>query len=260
MATSRSYSLDDLKSSLKTRMAEFEMLNNTLVEAMERGSSEVTIDAIKSAINDVEENIKRLRECIDGMTNKADYSFYDEIKKPKSIKNSKSFFDGIKKGANSKKLDENIKKDISNDCNNLNYEDVYKKSSSNKLPYENVISSNRFLVRFGTPLEIPEYYVRSVNFLCGGGELLISVFNFIKENKHPIIAELLAKEFKRDMTFEFSISIDYLDPTGVTLYTERYHHCHLLSVERDSVDYTRDDFNKILLTVSYSDVTYETSH
>lgn len=302
MPTGRSYSLNDLKSALKTRMAEFEMLNKTLIEAIEKGSSEVTIDAIKGAIKDAEENIKTLRDWIEEKTNekesceKVNYSFYNEIKKPtlprsvkvernkklSEIKNNldkledevknlrtikNSFFDNIKKDTNSKKLDEVIKKDLSSDYkpydspyNHLNYEDVYKKSCSNKLPYENVIQCNRFLVRFGTPLEIPEYYVRSVDFLYNNKELVITVFNFIKDNKHPIIAELLARKFNRDMTSEFSISIDYLDPTGVTLYTERYHHCHLVNVERDSVDYTRDDFNRILLTVSYSEVTYETSH
>lgn len=305
MPTGRSYSLNDLKSALKTRMAEFEMLNKTLIEAIEKGSSEVTIDAIKEAIKEAEENIKVLRDWIeektnkDEETNKVQYSFYNEIKKPtlpRSIKierdkklstlknelnkleskiidlkeNKNSFFDNIKKDTNSKKLDEVIKKDLSSvykpydsPYNHLNYEDMYNEACK-KLPvcnpYENVIQCNRFLVKFGAPLEIPEYYVRSVDFLYNNKELVITVFNFIKENKHPIIAELLARKFNRDMTSEFSISIDYLDPTGVTLYTERYHHCHLVNVERDSVDYTRDDFNRILLTVSYSDVTYETSH
>jgi hypothetical protein len=302
MPTGRSYSLNDLKSALKTRVAEFEMLNKTLIESIEKGSSEVTIDAIKEAIKDAEENIKVLRDWIeektnkDEETNKVQYSFYNEIKKPTlprsvkakklfSIKNdldklenelkdlkptNNSFFDNIKKDTNSKKLDEVIKKELSSDYkpydspyNHLNYEDMYNEACK-KLPvcnpYENVIQCNRFLVKFGTPLEIPEYYVRSVDFLYNNKELVITVFNFIKENKHPIIAELLARKFNRDMTSEFSISIDYLDPTGVTLYTERYHHCHLVNVERDSVDYTRDDFNRILLTVSYSDVTYETSH
>ena len=302
MPTGRSYSLDDLKSALKTRVAEFEMLNKTLIESIEKGSSEVTIDAIKEAIKDAEENIKTLRDWIEEKTNekesceKVNYSFYNEIKKPTlprsvkakklfSIKNdldklekelkdlkptNNSFFDNIKKDTNSKKLDEVIKKDLSSDYkpydspyNHLNYEDMYSETCK-KLPvcspYENVIQCNRFLVKFGTPLEIPEYYVRGVDFLYNNKELVITVFNFIKENKHPAIAELLARKFNRDMTSEFSISIDYLDPTGVTLYTERYHHCHLVNVERDSVDYTRDDFNRILLTVSYSDVTYETSH
>lgn len=300
MPTSRSYSLNDLKSALKTRMAEFEMLNKTLIEAIEKGSSEVTIDAIKEAIKDAEENIKALRDWIEEKTNekesceKVNYSFYNEIKKPtlpRSVKAKKlfnikndldklekelkdlkptnnNFFDNIKKDTNSKKLDEVIKKDLSSDYkpydspyNHLNYEDIYNETCK-KLPvcspYENVIQCNRFLVRFGTPLDIPEYYVRSVDFKSK--HLVISIFNFIKDDEHPIIAELLAKKFNGDMTSEFSISIDYLDPTGVILYTERYHHCHLLNVERDSVDYTRDDLNRILLTVSYSDITYETSH
>lgn len=309
MPTGRSYSLNDLKSALKTRMAEFEMLNKTLIEAIEKGSSEVTIDAIKEAIKDAEENIKTLRDWIEEdwieeKTNekesceKVNYSFYNEIKKPtlpksvkfkklstikkeldkledelKDINKTRSLYDSIEKvksDEKSKKLDETVNVSLSDykpydtPYNHLKYEDIYKETCSSKLPlinpYENVINSNRFLVRFGTPLEIPEYYVRSVDFLYNNKELVIGVFNFIDESKRPIIAELLAKRHDRDITSEFKISIDYLDPTGVTLYTERYHHCHLVNVQRDSVDYTRDDFNRILLTVSYSDVTYETSH
>lgn len=305
MATGRSYSLKDLKSALKTRMAEFEMLNNTLIEAIERGSSEASIDAIKRGIKDAEENIKVLNDWIEEKVNeeekkdvKVEYSFYNEIKKPtlpksvkfkklstikkeldkledelKDINKTRSLYDSIEKvksDEKSKKLDETVKVSLSDykpydtPYNHLKYEDIYKETCSSKLPlinpYENVINSNRFLVRFGTPLEIPEYYVRGVDFLYNNKELVITVFNFIKEDKHPIIAELLTRKFNRDMTCEFPVSIDYLDPTGVTLYTERYHHCHLVNVERDSVDYTRDDLNRILLTVSYSDVTYETSH
>lgn len=308
MPTGRSYSLNDLKSALKTRMAEFEMLNKTLIEAIEKGSSEVTIDAIKEAIKDAEENIKTLRDWIETKTNEKDeaskttYSFYNEIKKPtlprsikiernkklseiknnldklenelKDLKETKNnFFDGIKKSTSSKKLDEVIKKDLSSDYkpydspyNHLNYEDMYNETCK-KLPvcspYENVIGSNRFLVRFGTPFEIPEYYVRSVDFLnCTSKysrELGITLFNFVKDNKRPIIAELLEK-YNNDESSLFNISIDYLDPTGVTLYTERYHGCKIVNVERDSVDYGNDDFNKISLTISYSDLTYETAH
>ena len=167
MPIGRSYSLNDLKSALKTRMAEFEMLNKTLIESIDKGSSEVTIDAIKSAINDAEENIKTLRDWIETKTNEKDeanktsYSFYNEIKKPtlprsvkvernkklseiknnldklenelKDLKETKNnFFDGIKKGTSSKKLDEVIKKDLSSDYkpydspyNNLNYDAIY---------------------------------------------------------------------------------------------------------------------------------------
>lgn len=314
MPTSRSYSLDDLKSALKTRMAEFEMLNKTLIESIEKGSSEVTIDAIKDAIKDSEENIKTLRDWIEEKTKEKEscdekescenvnYSFYNDIKKPtlprsvKAERNKKlfeikndlnkleaelkglketndSFFDKIKKNTNSKKLDEVIKKDISSDYksydtpyNHLNYEDMYNETCK-KLPvcspYENVIGSNRFLVRFGTPLEIPEYYVRSVDFLNCTSKyskaLGITLFNFVKNNKRPIIAELLGRYDNNESSL-FNISIDYLDPTGVTLYTERYHGCKIVNVERNSLDYGNDDFNKISLTISYSDLTYETAH
>ena len=306
MPTGRSYSLNDLKSALKTRMAEFEMLNKTLIESIEKGSSEVTIDAIRSAIKDAEENIKTLRDWIETKTNEKDeaskttYSLYNEIKKPtlpRSVKVKKlfsikddldklenelkdlkstnnSFFDNIKKDINSKKLDEVIKKDLSSDYkpydspyNHLNYEDMYNevcKKLPVTSPYENVIQCNRFLVRFGTPLEIPEYYIRSVDFLnCTSKyskELGITLFNFVKDNKRPIIAELLGRCNNNNESSLFNISIDYLDPTGVTLYTERYHGCKIVNVERTTLDYGNDDFDKISLKISYSDLTYETAH
>jgi hypothetical protein len=276
------YTMDRAKSALKMKISEYEMLNKTLIEMIEKGSSDIVIDTLKHDIDETLDTINELREWIEKETEKEDskveYSFYDGIKKPKLAKSVKlaSFnkssdgrgfsYDAIKKSV--EKMNEDLKNDkvvgelnhpnLYDSLRKLNYQDLY--NNSNKLPihspYDNVIQNNRFLVRFGTPFDIPEYYVRSVDFLYDDKELVITVLNNIKEDKRPLIAELLAKR----NTIEFSISIDYLDATGVTLYTERYHNCHLLKLERESMDYTKDNLNGILLTISYSEITYETSH
>lgn len=286
----RNYDFDSDKAFLKIKLSEYQMLTDTLIEMMERGTSEIGIDEMKGAIDETLDDINTLLNKIDkecDKDEKVEYSFYDKIEKPKVAKSVKlaSFgnssdgscfsYDTIKKSV--EKINEDLKNDkvvgelnhpnlydsVKKEAEKLNYEDLYSKTR-NKLPiyspYDNVIQDNRFLVRFGTPFNIPEYFVRSVDFLYRDKELMITVLNNIKEDKRPLIAELLAKRFSPNNKVEFSISIDYLDATGVTLYTERYHNCHLLNIERESMDYTRDDLNGILLTISYSEITYETSH
>jgi hypothetical protein len=58
----------------------------------------------------------------------------------------------------------------------------------------------------------------------------------------------------------FKISIDHLDPTGKLLYTERYHGCRIKEAFRSDLSYESDDISTIDMLITYSDVSYETSH
>lgn len=316
MPTGRSYSLDDLKSALKTRMAEFEMLNKTLIESIEKGSSEVTIDAIKEAIKDAEENIKTLRDWIETKTNEKDeaskttYSFYNEIKKPtlpRSVKverdkklstlknelnkleskiidlreNKNSFFDNIKKDANSKKLDEVIKKDLSSNYkpydspyNHLNYDEIYKKP--NTINFLNtttdcndkkckdseyckyICGTSRFLVKInGLPITINEWLVKRVDYVCTS-QISITIQDHIANNR-PVIADI-RELFRRDYGNKFGVTIEHLDNTGHMLYSERFHECEITDISRSSLDYTVSDFSTITMLITFKEVTYEASH
>ena len=316
MPTGRSYSLDDLKSALKTRMAEFEMLNKTLIESIEKGSSEVTIDAIKSTIKDAEENIKTLRDWIETKTNEKDeaskttYSFYNEIKKPtlprsvkverckklseiknnldklenelKDLKETKNnFFDNIKKDTNSKKLDEVIKKDLSSDYkpydspyNNLNYDEIYKKPNTinflNSITDCNdekckdseyckyICNTNRFLVKFnGFPILINEWLVKRLDYLSTS-QISVTIQDHLVNNR-PVIADI-REWFRRDYGNKFGITIEHLDGTRHTLYSERLHECEISDIARSSLDYTVNDFSTITMLITFKEVTYETTH
>jgi hypothetical protein len=289
--------MDKAKSALKMKISEYEMLNKTLLEMYERKISEVVIDTIKEDISETLDEINSLKDWIEKETDKeekVEYSFYDGIKKPKLAKSVKltsfgkssdgSCFDynTIKKSV--EKINEDLKNDKicgelshpnlydsvkKEDCK-LNYENLYGKTlkflnSETKEKYLNdtITNSNRFLVRFSNPLMINEWLVKSVDFnSIDRKELLITIQDHIVTredgSKYPIISELRARTLPN--TSLFNISIDYLDKTGHVLYTERYHGCKITDVIKSSLSYELDEFNTIAFTVTFTDITYETSH
>ena len=322
----KNYDFDSDKALLKTKMSEYQMLNNTLIEMIERGASEVGIDAMKNAIKETLDNIDALQKQIEEKSNKeekVEYSFYDGIEKPKLAKSVKlcSFtrgkstdgsvfsYDALKKGVEDlneqlnkdcKKMGEvthktenlydAIKKDFKpydTPYNTLNYENLYNtikkekpnfdstKDENTTLKFLNtetngkyvsdiITNANRFLVRFNGALNISEWLVKSVDFApMDRKELYITIQDHLATSsdgtKYPIISQIRSRV---NSSYEpsFVICIEYLDRTGCTLYTERYHGCRISDVIRSSVSYETDDFNTINFTVTYTDITYETSH
>ena len=152
--------------------------------------------------------------------------------------------------------------------NKLNYKDLYclkflNTETKEQYLNETITAANRFLVRFSNPLKINEWLVKSVDFASNDRkELIITLQDHLvaKEDgsKYPIISELRARTLPN--TSLFNISIDYLDRTGYTLYTERYHGCKITDVIKSSLSYEAEGFNTIQLTVTFSGITYETSH
>lgn len=245
---------EDLKKELKLLLQEHAMFNNTLAEMVERNSSVYAIKQIEDEISSLDKKIKRVQEEIrvnspKECENKEELrkSFYEEIKKPSIPKSFRH------KKTNKKNLYDSIKK---NDFATYDtpYNSLRKKSDTPLTPYDKVNSANKFLVRFGTPFTIQEYYVRSVNFSPSDRkELFITLFDFITDDNKPIIAEL------NGQNIPFRISIDHLDPTGVVLYTERYHGCRIMETMKSDLDYSSDEKSTIKLRIEYSDLTYETS-
>lgn len=249
----KNYDFDSDKAFLKIKMSEYQMLNNTLIEMIERGTSEIGIDEIKGAIKETEDDIAALLKRIEDESNKEDknveYSFYDGITKPKLAKSVKlaSFvkdksFDGTK--------DENTTlKFLNTETNGKYVSDI-------------ITNANRFLVRFNGALNISEWLVKSVDFAPSDrNELYITIQDHLATSsdgtKYPIISQIRSRV---NSSYEpsFVICIEYLDRTGCTIYTERYHGCRISDVIRSSVSYDTDDFNTINFTVTYTDVTYET--
>jgi len=288
MAIGRTYSKSRLKEMLNTRMAEYQMLNKTLIEMIEKGSSEANIDLLKNDIAEKQEAIDTLKDWIQQkVEQEADKkeikegekaSMYDSIKKKprltKSVKMgvSNNLYDSIKKETSEDKEYGEDFAPYDSPYNHLNYEDIYNASfvaSKNILcedfppkdQYGDVTRTNRFLVRFGTEFKIPEWYVRRVSFFSSlGKEMEISVFDFVdSETNRPIVADILGMVNNTHIA-PFSVSIDHLDPTGHLLYTERYHGCKIKEAMRSDLYYENDDISTIDMQITYSDVSYEAAH
>jgi hypothetical protein len=291
MAVGRTYSKSRLKEMLNTRMAEYQMLNKTLIEMIEKGSSEANIDLLKNDIAEKQEAIDTLKDWIqqkvEQEADKKDIkegekaSMYDSIKKKprltKSVKMgvSNNLYDSIKKETNEPSKDKEYGEDFApydSPYNHLNYEDIYNagfvapknilcEDFPPKDQYGDVTYTNGFLVRFGTPFGIPEWYVRRVSFFSSRGkELEISVFDFIDSNTNrPIIADILGM-INNAHVAPFNISIDHFGSTGNLLYTERYHGCKIKEARRSDLYYENDDISTIDMLITYSDVSYETAN
>ena len=206
-------------------------------------------DTIKSSIDKLNEDLKNDKICCE----LSHQNLYDSVKKDDK-KNATNLGDY---------------KPYDTPYNKLNYENLYGKTlkflnSETKEKYLNdtITNSNRFLVRFSNPLMINEWLVKGVDFdSVYNKELLITMQDHLVSredgSKYPIISELRSRISPDDV---FIISIDYLDKTGYTLYTERYHGCKIKDIIKSSLSYEAEGFNTIQLTVTFTDITYETSH
>ena len=288
--------IDKAKSALKMKISEYEMLNKTLLEMYEKDTSEIVIDTLKDEINETLDSIEGIRTWIETETDKgekAEYSFYDGIKKPKLAKSVKlasfgnssngrrydsevfkksfdNFYDSIKKKEEKDINNLSNFKPYDTPYNHLNYEDAYvgklkflNSETDKKSLNETITTTNHFLVRFNGALNIKEWLVKSVDFGASyRKELFITIQDHIavKEDgtKYPIISEINSKT--NDLYNTFPISVDYLDETGRVIYTERYHNCTITEVTKSSLSYETEGFNTIQMKISFKDVTYETSH
>lgn len=206
-------------------------------------------EAIKNSIDKLNEDLKNDKAC--GELNHPTNNLYDSIKKDDK-KNATNLGDY---------------KPYDTQYNKLNFEDLYclkflNTETKEKYLNETITAANRFLVRFSKPFKINEWLVKGVDFdSVYNKELLITMQDHLVTredgSKYPIISELRSRISPDDV---FIISIDYLDKTGYTLYTERYHGCKIKDIIKSSLSYEAEGFNTIQLTVTFSDITYETSH
>ena len=293
MATGRSITIDDLKKSLKSRMNQYEMLNNTLLEMFERNSPIDVINDVRNAMNETNDDIKNLQRLIEEKTQderhkkeaeekKAERSLYDSIKKPtlkRSVKTEDtcakkvSMYDNIKKDDAE---EEPLFKPYDSPYNHLHYEKEYEENSKedskvihflktttdckderckDTLYCKDIARENLFLVRF-SGLNIKEWMVKEVAYVTPH-QISITIQDHIVDGR-PIIADINA--IIRDTERKINISIDHLDETGHLLYTERFHKCRIFNQTRSNLDYTKEDFATITMLISINETTYETTH
>lgn len=293
MATGRSVTIDDLKKSLKSRMNQYQMLNNTLLEMFERNSPNDVISDVRNALNETEDDIKNLQRLIEEKTQderhkkeaeekKAERSLYDSIKKPtlkRSVKTENTCAKKVSMYDNIKKDDaegEPLFKPYDSPYNHLHYEKEYEENSKedskvihflktttdckderckDTLYCKDIARENLFLVRF-SGLNIKEWMVKEVAYVTPY-QISITIQDHIVDGR-PIIADINA--IIRDTERKINISIDHLDETGHLLYTERFHKCRIFNQTRSNLDYTKEDFATITMLISINETTYETAH
>jgi hypothetical protein len=278
MATGRSITIDGLKKSLKSRMNQYEMLNNTLLEMFERNSPIDVINDVRNAMNETNDDIKNLQRLIEEKTQderhkkeaeekKVERSLYDSIKKPtlkRSVKTEDTCAKKVSMYDNIKKDDaegEPLYKPYDTPYNHLHYEKEYEKNSkniyflNNKTECKDIARENLFLVRF-SGLNIKEWMVKEVAYVTPY-QISITIQDHIVDGR-PIIADINA--IIRDTERKINISIDHLDETGHLLYTERFHKCRIFNQTRSNLDYTKEDFATITMLISINETTYETAH
>lgn len=231
--------MERLKSELKTKMCEYSMLNKSLIEALEKNSNANTIDAIKEMIGDTENRINALKSEIEVGSKKKDkeptvYSFYDKVKKP--VKKIDALSDYAS---------------YDTPYNHLNYKNLYEIKS---------IVSNKFKVNFDGGAHIPSSVVKSVDYASvSGNQIIIKIDDYVymKDGKpRPIIADVSKMKYDD----RFPISIEHFDTKGNLLYAERFHGCLITDVKRTSLDNESDGTSYILLTINYTETSYETAH
>jgi hypothetical protein len=290
MTTGRSVTIDDLKKSLKSRMNQYEMLNNTLLEMFERNSPIDVINDVRNAMNETNDDIKNLQRLIEEKTQderhkkeaeekKAERSLYDSIKKPtlkRSVKTEDtcakkvSMYDNIKKNNSDDefaKKEEAVYAHYDTPYNHLHYEKEYEKNAKelnflnsvtdhNDEFCKNIARQHLFLTRFNG-LNIKEWMVKEVNYVCTS-QISVTIQDHLVNNR-PIIADI-RELFKREYNNKFGITIEHLDKTGHMLYSERLHECEITDIYRSRLDYTESDFSTITMLITFKEVTYETAH
>lgn len=237
-----------LESARKCKLNQYQMLNNTLVDLLTNNADVMLTKRIKDEIDATLAEIKQINSEMNQCANEdeeVNYCSYDERYKESNEQEKNSLFDLIEK-KHSKTFNESVK--VSSKDVNFNDEYIDKINES----ADSRILNNRFLLKFGNGVKIPEIMVKSIYF---GGQneniLHIRIYDFVDENGEPLMKIL------KNMPNEFNITIEHLKTNGDIMYFEKYYGCKILSFYRDALDYSNDDFSMVEMQVAYKNVEFE---
>ena len=206
----RTKNMTEIEKEIEIKINQYAMLSNTIQEVLRKEYvPKESVDTLQKEADKTLMEINALRK-----------------KAVEEKENTSNLFDSIKKVENNSPYD--IKK--------------------YSITLENVMSSNRFLVRM-SGFNIPEFMVSSVDF-CDTDEnkLHLKIYDFVAtddDGKSVPVASLL----KNEKTF--TIYIDYLDATGRIVYREEYIGCTISSLIKSSLDSTIDEFHTMLVEVHF---------
>lgn len=252
----KKYSLSDLEKMLETKINQHKMLSDTLHEVVRKAeSSPYTLNRIKSEIDSTLGEIEGLRKRIASYVGNT--NVFDSIKKEyeEQKKKAVNIFDSIKK-EEPEKIEKVEYTKYSNADSNKKYE--VKHTVTNYVGdvknYDDVTFCNRFVAEVDA-LAIPTIMVKWIGFSnMRDRYLTFCIYDFIAADGEPIISKLVNDDGRK-----FTFEILHLDPTGVTIYKERYVGCYLDKDEitRDSLRYEDNDVNTIMFKLHFDGVSYE---
>ena len=247
---------NDLEKRLEMKINEHKMLTSTLHEAFRRNdSSASTLNSIKKAIEDTINDITLLREEIENGCTYTTYkksSFFDQIKK-KDEKNEEKATIKYLSGSEPKYNHKKPYKITSFDELGLAKDDNELVNLTEKMNVDNILLSNRFLFDLSM-IGIPSTMVKWVLPANRPNNVIeVQIYDFVDEEGVPVLAKLNAYDGRK-----FTAEIEHLDPTGVTVYREKYNGCYLDSeILRDSLRYASSEPSTITLRIYYDGVSYE---
>lgn len=199
---------------LQMKLNTIHMYKNTLDEMIEKNSGEKKLETIKKEIKTL---AKEIRDIIDDNEDKVN----NEVKyNTKNDVDNNDFCLGIVDALNS---------------GDINNHFVLKKQFLIRFPGEEI--SEWEFVGFQEDFNERKLFITLNDFAYeyeNGSHILVSILNKLKEQYHV-----------------GDIVVDYLDRTGVVLYSEVFKNCRLVNVQRESMNYELDGFRKVHMILDY---------
>ena len=229
--------LEALKNLLWTKTNQQKMLNNTLLELINKNGLDSTIVTIQKELNETMKEIHNIKNDINALEWENNSCVHNDEEK----KNSESMYDNVEKKENDyggylqKSFIEEFKKSI-----------------------DNRIMSNRFIVHLNDALYIPETMVKSAYNDTYDNTFMVTIYDFVATKfgkKIPIIQVL---KDRRDMSFSFTV--EHLSCEGTVLYRDYYNKCSFKSICPSGLDYSKSDFSTININIAYDNVTHEAAN
>lgn len=250
----RKSNISNVKKRLEMKINQHKMLMNTLHDLLRRDNvAGDTITLIKYEIDGTLKEIEELRKESEREENTASsVNIFDSISKSKECCSSTctcghhtntraGFYDSIIK---ENKMAEQPA--------------IVQNAAPSKLSIHNAIFSNRFLIDL-TDVSVPSEMVKTVNFIDDSrSRIEVDIYDFVVKNSFESapVAEILERFKNR----KFTMTISHLDPTGVTLYREKYVGCIVSELLRSPLNYEESNPSTINILINYDGVSYEAAN
>ena len=185
-----------------------------------------------------------------------------KVNEQKMINNT--FLEVLQRGGDNK----DVKESLENTTNEVvELVDKIKKCKEEKITDEggefedNIMRSNRFIVKFGIGINIEPQYVVDVEFSKNLDNIvhftIVDHLSFKDGEKRPIFQEIAERiDYKGYNGKYFTFSISYINAKGEIIYSEQYYKCRILWAKKGNLSYNSDDLRTIRFTAAYDNMKY----